>query len=773
VRLSEVAKDSGDIDQAFSYLRKGLILPNRYHASIYRKLAEVDSSEEYKPTQERYLKQIIEIGTPKEKAEALLNLAYLYGRNNSNSEFYRPSEALDIYDSLLANPQLISFLDTDNVHIQIASIRAFSPDEEIKNVDRAVEILDSILLKRRNDWNYSNAANQLISIFITKDPVRAFSLAREALSNPNLQQPFKSYVEKSLASLYGHGPENTRNYPEALRILEEQAAATYGKDFDSNYRLYTLQGLAHLLQYGDVTVKNVARAIQINEELRKNSKMKLIALGDLAYIYQYDNAEHRNPVKLAECLNELVELYSDKPLEQLKALTRLLKIYATEGAAFNIEEAKAAVQRILTHSAVDGTARLEVQITLSKLYHLHPESGSAAEIIDVNNELAHNPMATPSDVGNAHRRLIAAYLEQQNFEQVVTTYEHFLTRTVDWQRHDVINEYIVFLENPDHAAVQNAERLTELQAHLPQVLPQDPGVMAENIHHLPGVVAGFGRAGHVDPYFSPEMIANRKASLFALSKDHFDQANYQKNLERTVAEVKESIAQYGARDAEFFAIAAVATQVFETGNTHPHNFRSAVNHLDYPFSYDDDDAKTMTYGEVLVRIWTRITEHPEANYLKDLIIVQLAAARDPDGHIVCEVGKTMRHFQAMEGTFPDIRAVTLSLKDAFSHFAKNEQELIDALPTEHPLKILESKIVEISEASEYKLDADNWVSPEYQGKFESLSSNDRILLNDQYEQMVLKFEQDLLKSRDALSEIEKAFARREVGKYLSVVWFVG
>ena len=97
VQLSGLAKDSGAIDQAFRYLRKGLILPNRYHASIYRKLAYVVESEEYKPVQERYLKQIVEIGTPKQKVKALLNLAFLYGRNEAKSAFYRPSEALDIY----------------------------------------------------------------------------------------------------------------------------------------------------------------------------------------------------------------------------------------------------------------------------------------------------------------------------------------------------------------------------------------------------------------------------------------------------------------------------------------------------------------------------------------------------------------------------------------------------------------------------------------------------------------------------------------------------
>ena len=125
----------------------------------------------------------------------------------------------------------------------------------------------------------------------------------------------------------------------------------------------------------------------------------------------------------------------------------------------------------------------------------------------------------------------------------------------------------------------------------------------------------------------------------------------------------------------------------------------------------------------------------------------------------------------MEGHFKDIKAATLSLRDIFSHFAQEEQKLIDALPAEHPLKILESKIGEIRDAGEYKVDANNWVSPEFQGKFKSLSSEYQALLNDQYEKMVLKFEQELLKSRDVLSEAEKISARNEVSGYLSL-WFM-
>jgi hypothetical protein len=844
--LSRASKYSGDIDQAFAYLIKGLSLPKVYHAQVYWGLVDLDSSEGYKPKREFFLKSVIKAGKPEEKAKALDELARLY--NGSNSRFYKPEEAIRIYESLLENIELISFFNPYSIRSEIACILNNGPDE-IKDQEKAIDLYEQVLSNKEKvtKGEYEDAVEKTILFYslVAQNPTRAFHLAQEALENSKFSEDGRKRIECSLVGLYKNGPEGIKNHQKALQLLEKLTADPSDPDYflhfsslvgllrhgdftvkdahraieiceralqDHNFseknccfikellvniylyssedvrnpskavllleelsadvnnsnRFSHLKDLAYLLDFGDVTVRNVERSIQALEELRNYEKSKLSALERLSYIYR-NNQDHKDLSKLAGCYRELILLHADKPLEQIKSLTNLLGVYVTE-EALNIEEAKVVAQQILDHHAVDGTARLQVQVLLSDLYNNHPEAAvTPEERTRVHEELTNNPMATPSNVGDAQRRLIAAYLEQQNFEQVVTTYEHFLTRAVDWQRRDVVNEYIVFLENQDHEFVHNPERLAELQA---LVLPQVPGVMAENIHHLPGVVAGFGGAGHIDPYFSPEMIANRKASLLALSGDSFDQANYQTNLERTVAEIKEAIAHYSARDTEFAATAAVATEVFETGNINLHNFRSVVNHLEYSFSYDGD-TRTMTYGEALVRIWARITHHPEANYLKDLIIVQLAAARDPDGHIVCEVGKITRHFQAMEGHFSDIRAVNLSLRDIFSHFAGKEQKLIDALPAEHPLKILESK--EIREAGEYKVDADvsSWVKPEYLGKFGSLSNDEQTLLNDHYEQMVLKFEQELLKSRDTLSEAEKAFARREVGNYWSMTWFMG
>ena len=847
--LSRASECSGDIDQAFAYLIKGLSLPKVYHAQVCRSLADLDSSEDYKPKREFFLKRVIKAGKPEEKAKAFDALAKLY--SGASSEFYKPEEAIRIYESLLEDIELISFLNPYSIRSDIA--RTIGADSvEIRDQDRAIDLYEQVISNKEQvtKWEYENAVENLFECYWVKrrNPTRAFHVAQEALENSKFSEDVRKRIEGSLIDLYKDGPEGIKNHQKSLQLLEKLTAdpsdpdyfrhlfslvnflrhgdstvkdehraieicervlqygdlsetkfcaikqllmgfyldgsedvRNYSKaaqlleelsaDVNNSNRFVHLGSLAYLLIYGDViTVRNVGRAIQVLEELRSYEKSKLSALVSLASIYQYD-AEHKNPVKLAECLKELVELYDDKPLEELKALTQLLKIYTTEGEAFNIEEAKAAVQRILTHSAVDGTARLEVQVLLSNLYNNHPEAATDEEKIEAHEVLANNPMATPQNVSAACYRLIAIYLEQQNLERVVATYEHFLTLAVDWQRIDVIRDFIGFLENPEYAAVQNAERVMELRARLPQ--PEAFAFIAtEELVQLPGIVAGFGGAGPVDPYFSPEMIANRKASMLALSRDPFVQMNYQTNLERTVAEVKETIAQYGARDPDFAATAAIATEIFETGNSHPISFRSAINHLEYSFSYDGD-TKTMTYGEALVRIWARITKHPEASHLKDLIVVQLAAARDPDGHIVCEVGKIMRHFQAMEGTFPDIHAATLSLRDIFSHFAQEEQKLIDALPAEHPLKILESK--EIRKAGEYKVDTDvySWVKPEYLEKFGSLSNDEQILLNDHYEQMVLKFEQDLLKSRDTLSETDKASARNEVVEYLNLTWFMG
>ena len=355
--LFDAAKDSGDKEEALHYLYKGMLLSKRNHARIYEELADFDNSEDYKPKKERYLKKIIKIGTPKEKAEALEKLVHLY--TNQNSAFYRPRVALQCYQNLISDPQLVRFLGTDNdIHIRIARLFAFSPDETVKNVEKAIETLDDILSKEPNHWNYSYATSSLISIYVSKDPARALRLALEARENPNLPDPFKTYIERSLADLYGDGPEGIKNPQAALQILENLAAMTFGPSFTPDYHSNVFLSLTHLLVYGDATVKNAARAIQIHEEHRENKALKSRRLADLAYIYNYDPV-HKNPVKLAECYLELIEFYADQPLEKLKVLVNLLNLYDTEGEIFNPEEANSIVRRILEIQSGDSVESLE------------------------------------------------------------------------------------------------------------------------------------------------------------------------------------------------------------------------------------------------------------------------------------------------------------------------------------------------------------------------------------------------------------------------------
>jgi hypothetical protein len=668
---------------------------------------------------------------------------------------------------------------------QLIRLLQSGPDE-IRDHQKALHLSEELASDSSNPNYYSDLqtfANLLMHGDATvRDVHKAIAISEGALSDPKTPESYRQSIKGMLVSFYKSGPEEIRSHSRALQLLEELMGNL------SNFnRLGNLQSLAHILQHGDATVRDMGRAIQVLEELCLHPSQKLNSLQTLVNIYDNDPV-HKNTLKATECYKELLSFYADNPIEQLKALSNLLNLYASDGDAFSLDEVRATVQQILDHPSVDGTERLQIQVILSDLYVRHPEAATDEEKIEAHETLAHNPMANSDNMRIAYQRLIALYLAQENLPQVVTTFEQLLARAADWQRTEVINEYIAFLENPEYAIVQNAARVAELQAILlPQFLPQDidfmfgllnldfvpqdTAPMAGIVHYVPGAVGGFGGGGYVDPSFSPEIRANVKASLDALSRDSFDRMNSQTNLERTIAEIKEAIAQYGTRDADFAATAAVATEVFETGNG-VQGFRPAVHHLEYPFDVGDLGV-TMAYGEALVRIWARITHHPDVNHLKDLIVVQLAAARDPDGHIVCEFGKLTRHLQVMEGHFKDIKATALSLQNIFSHFAKNETKAFDTLATDNPLKMLKAKCEDIPRASEFKVGEESlWVTEQYQAKFFALEAEEQSALNDHYVQLVAGFETELLKSRDALSEDERAFARREVGRYLSLAWFM-
>lgn len=779
--LSRACEESGDMERAASYLRKSFDLPRRYHAQVFEALANLydqTKRKDYLNESKRHFcfQQVIKMGSLKQKIKASDELAGLYRRHGS--VLLNPAKALECYEWIYSDNKLSSVNEElGYIKSNFANFLAYAP-EGIKDEDRAIRILEEIISNEEAcsdyDYNYAGAISNLIDLYRHKNPERALDLAQKALSNPKLSEKAKTNAEKALSRLYQYGDVSVQNHQQALQILEKHAA----NSSDNNERLDSLFQLAQCLQHGSTEVRDITRAIQYYEEVRRgNNYLKLSSLYNLSYLYGHDLA-HRNQVKEMECLEELAGLQVETPLEQVKSFVRLLSLYTCNSETLSPEKARALVQRILNHPAVDATARLDVQATLSVFYHRHPEHATQEEIIQLNEELAHNPMATPPQINDAHTRLIAIYTEQQNLPQVIASYEHWLTRATQWQRNDITNRYIVFLQNPEYAAAHNHARLAELQATLHQPLPQVITTMTADVHHVPGVVAGFGGAGHVDPFFSPEMIRNRKLSLLALSGDPFDQINFTTNLQKTIAEIKHAITEYGARDTDCHATSVLSREVFETGNAHPGSYRSICNDLDYSFSYDEYGA-AMTYGQALVRMWTRMTSHPKSNGIKDLFIVQLAAAIDPDGHIVCPPGKMSRHHQAMESYFPDIRAATLSLKDIFSFFAKQEQETFDALPETDSVKILKAKVESITwdeiGGGESKVDDSHvltWASPEYAVKIALLSHDEQILLNNYFEQMVTRFEENLLLSRDILSEEEHAFARKEIASYLNADWFM-
>ncbi|MES2252357.1 MAG: hypothetical protein V4482_01560 [Pseudomonadota bacterium] len=773
--LSGAYKDSGDKEQALSYLSQAFNLPTTYHADAYNALADFDGSEEYIAKRHFYLQRITKIGTPKQKIEALFDIADLY--NNQSSAFYRPMDALNIYETLLSDATL-SPEKKDSAHVELAYLLNDGP-VGIKDEARAISICEEIISRKETCevCRYASATSHLVNFYRSSNPTRALHLAQEALANQELSKLSRKRIEIALVNLYYAGPTDVQNHQEASRLLEDHV-----KDpINNTARLSALYQLASLLANGNAEIENTRRAIQIFEEFRgTNSCIKNNSLLQLIRLYSSDPV-YKSLAGEAVCHQELLTLQANTPLEQIKSLVRLLTIYTTEGETLNPEEARATAQRLLNHPATDPTARLNMQTTLSTFYRQYPEHAIPAEIIQINEDLAHNPMANPQETYNAHNRLGAIYLAQQNLVQVVATYEHWLTRAANLERNDVVRSFINFLENKAHAAVQNPIRVTELHAILLQPLPQNTDFMTTtDVHHIPGVVAGFGGAGYIDPFFSPEMIINRKASLLALSGDLFDEINYQQNLQTTITDIKATIAEYGARDTEFSAIASVATEIFETGNSHSGSFRSICNDTESLFSYSDDGIdKTMTYGEALIRIWTRITSHELSTEIKNLFIVQLAAARDPDGHIVCHPGKFSRHCQALEGYFSDIRAATLSLRDIFTHFAQQEQTTFDALPEEDPLKALKAKIdafngdeAAAGESAAHDLPIPTWITQQYHAKFTALSGEEQETLNTYFEEMVTRFKQNLLRSRDVLSEAERTFARTETAGYLNLALFM-
>jgi hypothetical protein len=219
VAVSKALSDSKDIDQAQEYLMRGLSLPKHYHAGIYGELADLDSSEDYVPKKKFYLKRVIKIGNPKQVAKASFDLAGLYHRDGSDSQFYNPQEALRIYSSLLEDPQTLAI---DHINLQIVSILSYGP-ADLKDESRAIGICDTIRLNRENLDNYYNAGDHLICIHLNQGSYDlALDLITETLNDPDFPKERQRSLAERLVYIVEHGPQSmyeTIDKSESLRKL--------------------------------------------------------------------------------------------------------------------------------------------------------------------------------------------------------------------------------------------------------------------------------------------------------------------------------------------------------------------------------------------------------------------------------------------------------------------------------------------------------------------------------------------------------------------------
>ncbi len=194
------------------------------------------------------------------------------------------------------------------------------------------------------------------------------------------------------------------------RIVEMQIS-------DSTEYLEALQSSSQLLTDGSDKIKDIGRAIQIQERLREHSEYKLSSLQKLSSIYEH-NPDHKNPEKLVECYLEFMELYADQPLEQLKVLVSLLKLYNTEGETFNPEEANNIVQRILEMQAHEGLRgnnefKLPSLQQLSYIYEHDPVHKNPEKLAECYLELVELYAGQPLEQLNILARLLKLYIAEE------------------------------------------------------------------------------------------------------------------------------------------------------------------------------------------------------------------------------------------------------------------------------------------------------------------------------------------------------------------------
>ena len=207
--VSKALSDSKDIDQAQEYLMRGLNLPKHYHAGIYEELADLDSSEGYAPKRKFYLKRVIKLSTPKQAAKATYDLVSLSGGE----------DALSAYTSILTNPTLLPYLDSNAIQLQIATLFAY--DQAIQDEARAIEMYKKIRLNResvKNPDTYWNAGHHLVNIYINQNEYSlALDIATETLKDPSFPEWRHEHLGNQLKTIYQNGSDEIR---EAMEISE-------------------------------------------------------------------------------------------------------------------------------------------------------------------------------------------------------------------------------------------------------------------------------------------------------------------------------------------------------------------------------------------------------------------------------------------------------------------------------------------------------------------------------------------------------------------------
>ena len=521
--------------------------------------------------------------------------------------------------------------------------------EGIKDQHKAIEMAQAVAA----DKSLSEVTRGEAAIFILKllqdgpegikDQYKAIEMAQAVAADKSLSEVTRCKATVFILKLLQDGPEGIKDQHKALKLLEDQLEICT-KNGDTEVEL--LSFLANLYLNGDQGVKDIAKAIDIYKKLLDfDCASKFNALSNLILIYSYGEAPYKNLPQALDAHQRLVILSKELQEPQFLALEGLLRFYVinVDSEIFNFAEASNIANAIWNHPKATNATKLNVQVQLSKMHAQHPEKVALAERHQVHHALAHNPMANPIDRGNAFDRLIAVYQLQGNLPGIMVAYEEDLSGAEALRRLDVLNNFIAFLQDPANVVVANPVRLLALiqQRDAVPVLVQ-----------LPGLVPGFGGERPIDPYFSPEIIKNRRESLKNLNKDPFNLLSYNENLAEMIAKIKVTIEKYASKDEDSKATAVKATQVFELGNSHPNSYPPIVGHLEYGFLCKDG-SKTMRFGEALIRIWARIQKLPEGaqQESKNLFVVQLAAAIDPDGHIVCEIGKLTRLLQVFGNKF--------------------------------------------------------------------------------------------------------------------------